>query len=94
MNGPASDHACKSCGDEYRVTEEQIARVLAAPMFSSPERCVPDAVYEERLRLCLACPRLQGGHTCGVCGCIVRVAAKLKARSCPDPASVRWRRYG
>ncbi|AIQ64837.1 hypothetical protein PSTEL_18680 [Paenibacillus stellifer] len=81
--------SCKACRDEYRVTDEQIARILAAPMFAS-EHCVPEQVYQERLEACRACPKLEGGITCRVCGCIIPVVAKLKERSCPLPGGSRW----
>ncbi|MBD2867465.1 DUF6171 family protein [Paenibacillus arenilitoris] len=80
---------CKGCGDDYRVTDEQIDRMLAAPMFAS-DICVPDEVYESRLRQCAGCPKLQFGTTCAVCGCFVRIAAKFKDRACPLPGDSRW----
>jgi hypothetical protein len=83
------ESACKACGEEYRVTEQQIARILAAPMFSS-EHAVPDELYGARLAACRGCPKLEGGVTCRVCGCIVPVVAKLKERTCPLPGGGRW----
>lgn len=80
---------CKGCREEYKVTKAQIARILASPMFAS-EHCVPDAIYEERLRACRSCPKLENGTTCRVCGCIVPVVAKLKERTCPMPGGGRW----
>ncbi|MFD1955614.1 DUF6171 family protein [Paenibacillus thailandensis] len=81
---------CKGCRDDYRVTDEQISRILQAPMFRSPEHSVSDDVYERRLAACGACDKLMNGTTCTVCGCIVQVAAKLKERSCPRPGGDRW----
>ena len=85
----ARETACKACGEEYRVTEEQIARILAAPMFSS-ELCVSEEEYRERLECCRTCVKLEGGVTCRACGCIVPVVAKLKGRTCPLPGGGRW----
>ncbi|WP_338552070.1 hypothetical protein [Paenibacillus sp. KS-LC4] len=82
---------CKGCDDSYTVTEAQIQRILAAPMFQSSERCVDDEVYAARLRECGSCPKLMSGTTCMVCGCIVRISAKYKEKSCPNPNDVRWR---
>ncbi|MCA0755804.1 hypothetical protein KP806_12165 [Paenibacillus sp. N4] len=80
---------CRGCGDQYRVTERQIERALAA-FGSEPERLVPDDVYESRLAACRACEKLADGVTCMACGCIVRVAAKLREKSCPLPGGGRW----
>jgi len=80
---------CKGCGDEFRLSEERIARAVAA-LETEPERCVPDDVYRTRLAACAECEKLQGGVTCQVCGCIVRVAAKLRERRCPLPGDDRW----
>ncbi|MDQ6421789.1 DUF6171 family protein [Paenibacillus sp. LHD-117] len=88
-----SPSSCRGCDPAFRVSEADIDRVLAAPMFQSAEHAVPDNVYESRLALCRACPKLAGGTTCIVCGCYVRVAAKLKARSCPMPGNSQWQAY-
>ncbi|ACX66200.1 hypothetical protein [Paenibacillus sp. Y412MC10] len=84
-----ADNRCKGCHDDYRVSDEQITRVLSSPMFSS-DRCVPDDEYDARLRACFACPKLQRGTTCTLCGCIVQIAAKLKDKRCPCPGQDRW----
>lgn len=81
---------CKGCDPAFRRTEADIDRVLAAPMFSSEEHAVPDDVYAERLAICRSCPKLAGGETCVVCGCYVRVAARLKAKRCPLPGGEGW----
>jgi len=68
--------------------------MLSHPMFESgSEQCVPDAIYEERLRQCRACPKLVQGCTCTLCGCIVDIAAKLKAKRCPLPGGRGWAAY-
>jgi hypothetical protein len=85
--------SCKGCGEQYRVTDEQIDRMLEKPMFRSAELCVPDNVYEERLEQCLRCSRLQAGQTCTVCGCFVRIAAKYRERACPLPGDSRWAKH-
>lgn len=88
------DAGCRGCRPEYRVTDERIRAMLAAPMFAPGSGlCVPDDIYEARLRQCRSCPKLIDGHTCALCGCIVPIVAKLKDRSCPAPGSPRWRRY-
>lgn len=89
-----SNRNCKGCSDEYRVTDDRIRATLASPMFdASSGNCVPDEVYEARLKLCHDCSKLISGHTCSLCGCIVPVIAKLKVRSCPRPDGTGWQRY-
>lgn len=88
MNSGVRD--CKGCQDSYRVTDEQIARILQAPMFQSAEHCVSDEIYANRLAACAGCDKLSNGTTCTLCGCIVQVAAKLKEKSCPRAGDNRW----
>ncbi|MFC4596681.1 DUF6171 family protein [Cohnella hongkongensis] len=93
--GQEAGRGCKGCGEEYRVIEERIDKLLAAPMFLPDSgACVPEDVYEARLSLCRACPKLIGDQTCALCGCFVRIAAKLKDRSCPAPGGAGWPAYG
>jgi len=89
-----AERPCRNCRSDAHVSEERIRAMLAAPMFA-PESglCVPDEVYEARLGQCRSCPKLIGGHTCAVCGCIVPIVAKLKDRACPEPGAPRWTRY-
>ncbi|WP_369688919.1 DUF6171 family protein [Bacillus sp. FJAT-26390] len=88
----SSKNQCKGCRDEYIVTDEQIDRILAAPMFQT-DISVPDDVYEQRLMQCGGCPKFQYGTTCAICGCFVRIAAKYKNRACPLPGDSRWAKY-
>lgn len=80
---------CKGCREEYKVTDEQIQRVLSSPMFSA-ERCVSDEEYDARLDACSSCPKLHGATTCTLCGCIVQITAKLIEKRCPYPGHDRW----
>ncbi len=80
---------CKGCGPEYTVSEEQFDRLLTHPMFRS-EAAVPNEVYEARLAACRGCEKLQGGNTCMICGCFVRVRAKLRGNGCPNSGAARW----
>ncbi|MEC0267753.1 DUF6171 family protein [Paenibacillus anseongense] len=84
---------CKGCREDFKITDAQIDKMLQAPMFQSDETCVPDSVYRERLNRCSKCPKLTLGHTCSLCGCIVRIAAKLRDKSCPYPGGTGWQRY-
>ncbi|WP_166244977.1 DUF6171 family protein [Paenibacillus turpanensis] len=81
---------CKGCDDRYRVTDQSIARLVAA-VDMDPENCVPGEEYERRLAVCESCMKLSDGITCSVCGCIIRVRAKLRSRGCPNPSGDLWR---
>jgi hypothetical protein len=85
----STDRSCKGCRDDYQVTEAQINRVLASAMFNE-DNTVADSVYETRLQHCRDCPKLIGGYTCSLCGCIVRITAKLKDKRCPLPVTPLW----
>ncbi|WP_309119675.1 DUF6171 family protein [Paenibacillus sp.] len=92
--GNEADRDCKGCRSDFRVTEERVDKILSSPMFRPGSAyCVPDAVYEERLARCRACPKLIDGHTCVVCGCLVRITAKLKEKRCPMPGGAKWEPY-
>jgi len=81
--------SCKSCDPALRMTAEEIAKVfhgLAVRKVKLADR----AEYERRLRICGNCPDLRGGTTCGHCGCLVEVRAKIAASSCPAPGSSFW----
>ncbi|WP_068787003.1 DUF6171 family protein [Paenibacillus phocaensis] len=84
-----ADTSCKACRDDYRVTDEQIRRLLGTTAFA-PERRVSEEQYQERLRACGACPKLLDGMTCTACGCIIPVVAWLKGRTCPLPGGGLW----
>jgi hypothetical protein len=86
------NRSCKGCREDYKVTDDQIDRMLKSPMFHT-DQCVPDSIYRDRLQMCSECPKLLGGNTCSLCGCIVRITAKLKEKSCPYPGGIGWQKY-
>lgn len=82
--------ACRGCGPQYEVTEQQIDRILQAPMFQDKELVVSENDYEERLSSCYSCEYLLNEQTCQLCGCYVRVAAKYRSKSCPNVRDRKW----
>ncbi|MCZ8511846.1 DUF6171 family protein [Paenibacillus filicis] len=80
---------CKGCDDRYRITPDRVERLMAA-FRPEPDACVTEQVYELRLQSCASCPRLSDGTSCSVCGCIVQIRARLKAKECPHPNGSRW----
>ncbi|MHA6483577.1 DUF6171 family protein [Paenibacillus sp. strain BS8-2] len=91
MSSSTDYDGCKGCDPAFGGLQADIDRLLSAPMFRSAQHVVPDVVYEERLANCRSCPKLSGGETCLVCGCYVRVAAKLKVKRCPLPGDAGWK---
>lgn len=85
-----TNNSCKGCGPQYEVTEEQIDRILQAPMFQNKQIVVEDEVYNARLEKCFSCSKLLNRQTCLLCGCYVRVAAKYRDRSCPNVKERKW----
>ena len=43
---------------------------------------VDETTYEERLKVCTSCDRLEDGM-CRACGCYVELRALTKGKSCP-----------
>ncbi|WP_420819018.1 DUF6171 family protein [Paenibacillus nanensis] len=78
----SSTRYCRGCGDEFRITEEQIDKALAI-LEREPEGCVPDRTYQERMAVCGSCDKLQDGITCIASGSIVRITARMKTWRCP-----------
>ncbi|GIQ67908.1 hypothetical protein DUZ99_04865 [Xylanibacillus composti] len=81
-------NGCKGCERDIRVSEEQIQRMLDKMAVGFD--CVDDEQYKARLEACSHCPDLIESHTCRFCGCIVKVRAKLAARTCPHPGGSMW----
>jgi hypothetical protein len=56
-------------------------------------RMVSDADYRRRLDACAGCEhRVGSGRSpaCRVCGCAVKLKARMASESCPHPAGDRW----
>ncbi|MBU9713569.1 DUF6171 family protein [Evansella tamaricis] len=84
MSKGTVDRECKSC----RTSVLEGVRDIDFEI--DPSKTVEEAMYEERLSICMDCPDLQYGTTCKHSGCIVTYRAYLKSKSCPDPAGAKW----
>lgn len=79
---------CRRCsllaasGEDFR---RQLTQYLSA---LAPEDTADQALYEERLALCAACPECFEGM-CRLCGCYVEFRAALRLRGCPA-AYKKW----
>ncbi|MCR8659065.1 DUF6171 family protein [Paenibacillus endoradicis] len=85
-----TDNRCRGCGPQYEVTEQQIDRILLAPMFQDDTIVVSDQEYAQRLSLCDGCDKLMNKQTCLLCGCFIRVSAKYRNKSCPNISDRKW----
>lgn len=81
---------CKGCDEQFKLSHEQIERLLAKPAMNDPETIVSDDIYDMRLTKCRNCSQLWQNETCLLCGCFVRVSAKFKGKSCPDLKNKQW----
>ena len=81
--------ACKGCSESVQVSDQQLERILNK-LALKPELVVSERVYEDRLSLCEDCPQLVYGTTCSQCGCLVKIRARMKDKSCPLPGEPRW----
>ncbi len=82
-------HYCRIC-DTAEMVEEARALVREYVASLPPEACVDDDTYARRLTRCDTCPHLSGGDTCTLCGCLLPVRARLRAKGCPDPDRDQW----
>lgn len=80
---------CKGCRESVRLSEQDILAMISQ-VENSGSKLASDPVYEGRLAQCNDCSNLQYGTTCMVCGCVVRVRAKLLNNSCPHPQGSLW----
>lgn len=85
--GTDGPEGCKGCSSSVHVTEAQIERLLSK---LKAEDCVSDDVYKRRLQACYGCESLLYGTTCRLCGCLVRIHAKLASQGCPRISHASW----
>jgi Family of unknown function (DUF6171) len=85
----SKQNLCKGCVESVMVTEEVIQE-LVKETEEDLSVIVSDEVYSERLKICESCPSLQYGTTCAHSGCIVRIRAKFKNKSCPFAGKPKW----
>lgn len=53
-------------------------------------RITDSAEYERRMGICSQCGKFEYGSTCGVCGCVMQVRARLADGRCPYPGKSKW----
>lgn len=81
---------CPKCLLEDLKVEELLITVQAYVRQLDPKEKATEAIYQERLAQCKACPHLYSGM-CGKCGCYVQLRAAKALQKCPD-VPARWTR--
>ncbi len=77
------ENKCKRCGLKTVLSEEDIARMVAEVTAMKGIRLADAAEYERRFGICAECEHFLYGSTCGVCGCVMQVRARLSDGRCP-----------
>ncbi|HSV26401.1 MAG TPA: DUF6171 family protein, partial [Sedimentisphaerales bacterium] len=80
------ERPCQRCGPQIKLTRKSLERGLADYLREHDEAVVNESVYALRLAECMRCAHLLYGCTCGHCGCLVQIRAKLAGKTCPCPA--------
>lgn len=84
------DRECKSCLETVHVKEDEIEKAIKDLERIGKTKMVDDITYESRLSSCSSCDHLEYGTTCMLCGCLVKIRAKLATGRCPYPKKSRW----
>lgn len=53
-------------------------------------RLVSKECYDKRIGICHTCEKFEYGSTCGLCGCVMQVRARLADGKCPYPKQKKW----
>lgn len=75
---------CKRCAAKTVLTDADIAKMVDEVTSMKGVRLAENGVYEERFAVCSSCDKLLYGSTCGVCGCVMQVRARLSDGRCPN----------
>jgi len=78
----------KSLWQQYKEKNPQDRDARPTDLLNRHLR-VDDAIAEERLNICKACPNYQVTKTCSICHCFMPGKVKLSNASCPD-SPPRW----
>ncbi len=78
---------CKRCSVHTALTEKEISKMVNEVASMKGIRLADGDLYEKRFKVCSECGRLLYGSTCGVCGCVMQVRARLADGKCPQK---RW----
>ncbi|MCD8180716.1 MAG: DUF6171 family protein [Firmicutes bacterium] len=74
---------CKRCGLKTALSESDIQKMVDEVTSMRGIRLVSNEVYSARFSVCAECGSFMYGSTCGVCGCVMQVHARLSDGKCP-----------
>lgn len=75
---------CKRCNIKTVLTEADIQKMIDEVTAMRGVRLADNSVYLARFAVCSECDKLMYGSTCGVCGCVMQVRARLADGKCPQ----------
>lgn len=75
---------CKRCNTKTVLSEADIEKMVNEVINMRGVRLADEAVYNTRFNKCLDCDKFMYGSTCGVCGCVMQVRARLTDGKCPN----------
>lgn len=88
-DGEENIRFCRRCLTRQMAGQEEYFRNLHEYIENLDQEIRADeAVYEERLAVCLICEKLFQGM-CRSCGCYVELRAAIKGNECPEH---HWKR--
>lgn len=74
---------CKRCNTKTALSESDIEKMISEVTGMKGVRTVTEEAYSARFNICLSCDSFMYGSTCGVCGCVMQVRARLADGKCP-----------
>lgn len=82
------ENYCRNClfSDQEKIEMQKSLEEYLSSL--SPETKAGERLFEERLKLCTACPDQLDG-LCRICGCFVQARAAKQQSYCPA-VSRRW----
>ena len=75
---------CKRCDIKTALSAAEIDKMVEEITHMRGIRLVSGEKYLERLNICVSCEKFLSGSTCGACGCVMQVRARLADGRCPD----------
>lgn len=74
---------CKRCNSKTVLSDSDIQKMIEE-VTNMKGICLADTdTYNSRFEICLDCDKFMYGSTCGVCGCVMQVRARLRDGKCP-----------
>ncbi len=65
------------------LSDEDIRKMTDEVTSMKGVRLAREEIYASRMKVCAECEKFLYGSTCGVCGCVMQVRARLADGKCP-----------